>query len=61
MTPNFFVISSRLERASGHAFIPQLAEAFPGRLRTISLSRPSLEDAFLHHAGRRFHDAAAAS
>lgn len=46
----------RLERPAGHAFIPQLVEAFPGRLRTVSLSRPSLEDAFLHHAGRRFAD-----
>jgi ABC-2 type transport system ATP-binding protein len=58
VTPQVFGAQLRLERASGHAFIPQLAEAFPGRLRTISLSRPSLEDAFLHHAGRRFTDAA---
>lgn len=56
VTPQAFGDVLRLERASGHAFIPQLAEAFPGRLRTISLSRPSLEDAFLHHAGRRFSD-----
>jgi len=61
VTPQAFGDQLRLERAAGHAFIPQLAEAFPGRLRTISLSRPSLEDAFLHHAGRRFHDAAASS
>ncbi|MBI5246689.1 MAG: ATP-binding cassette domain-containing protein [Elusimicrobia bacterium] len=61
VTPQAFGDQLRLERAAGHAFIPQLAEAFPGRLRTISLSRPSLEDAFLHHAGRRFNDAAAAS
>lgn len=50
----------RLEREAGHAFIPQLVEAFPGRLKTVSLSRPSLEDVFLHHAGRRFADAEAA-
>ncbi len=56
VTPQAFGDTLRLERASGHAFIPQLAEAFPGRLRTVSLSRPSLEDAFLHHAGRRFSD-----
>lgn len=58
VTPQAFGGMLRLERAAGHAFIPQLVEAFPGRLRTISLSRPSLEDAFLHHAGRRFADAA---
>lgn len=49
----------RLEHEKGHAFIPQLVEAFPGRLKTVSLSRPSLEDVFLHHAGRRFADAEA--
>ena len=56
VTPQAFGATLRLERDSGHAFIPQLVEAFPGRLRTVSLSRPSLEDAFLHHAGRRFAD-----
>ncbi len=60
VAPQAFGGQLRLERASGHAFIPQLVEAFPGRLRTVSLSRPSLEDAFLHHAGRRFADAEAA-
>ncbi len=60
VTPQAFGAQLRLERAAGHAFIPQLVEAFPGRLRTVSLSRPSLEDAFLHHAGRRFSDAAEA-
>ncbi len=56
VTPQAYGAQLRLERAAGHAFIPQLVEAFPGRLRTVSLSRPSLEDAFLHHAGRRFAD-----
>ncbi|MBI2386340.1 MAG: ATP-binding cassette domain-containing protein [Elusimicrobia bacterium] len=61
VTPQAFGATLRLERAAGHAFIPQLVEAFPGRLRTVSLSRPSLEDAFLHHAGRRFADSDEAS
>lgn len=43
----------RLEKAKGHAFIPQLAEAFPGLLRSVNLSRPTLEDVFIHHTGRR--------
>lgn len=59
VTPQAFGAQLRLERAKGHEFIPQLVEAFPGRLRSVSLSRPSLEDAFLHHAGRRFADAEA--
>lgn len=61
VTPQAFGAQLRLERAAGHAFIPQLVEAFPGRLRSVSLSRPSLEDAFLHHAGRRFSDSDEAS
>ncbi|MCM2304651.1 MAG: ABC transporter ATP-binding protein [Elusimicrobia bacterium] len=61
VTPQAFGAQLRLERTAGHAFIPQLVEAFPGRLRTVSLSRPSLEDAFLHHAGRRFADSDEAS
>ena len=36
VTPQAFGGQLRLERASGHAFIPQLVEAFPGRLRTVS-------------------------
>lgn len=61
VTPRAFGAQLRLERAQGHEFIPQLVEAFPGRLRSVSLSRPSLEDAFLHHAGRRFADAEASA
>ncbi len=57
--PQVYGETLRLEREAGHAFIPQLVEAFPGRLKTVSLSRPSLEDVFLHHAGRRFADAEA--
>lgn len=44
----------RLEREKGHSFIPQLVEAFPGLIRSVSLSKPSLEDVFLHHTGHRF-------
>lgn len=44
----------RLERERGHAFIPQLVEAFPGLIRSVSLSKPSLEDVFIHHTGHRF-------
>ena len=58
--PRVFEGSLRIELEAAHAFIPKLVEAFPGRLRTVSLSKPSLEDAFLHHAGRRFSDAEAA-
>lgn len=55
--PEAYGATVRVEREAGHAFIPQLVEAFPGRLKTVNLSKPSLEDVFLHHAGRRFADA----
>jgi ABC-2 type transport system ATP-binding protein len=43
----------RMERGQGHAFIPQLVEAFPGLVQSVSLSKPTLEDVFIHHTGRR--------
>jgi ABC-2 type transport system ATP-binding protein len=43
----------RLERPKGHSFIPELVEAFPGLVQSVSLSKPSLEDVFIHHTGRR--------
>lgn len=43
----------RLERAGGASFIPRLVEAFPGLVQSVSLSKPTLEDVFIHHTGRR--------
>jgi ABC-2 type transport system ATP-binding protein len=42
----------RLERGQGHSFIPQLVEAFPGEIQSISLSKPTLDDVFIHFTGR---------
>lgn len=44
----------RLELADGHLWISQLVEAFPGRIRSITLSQPTLEDVFIARTGRRF-------
>ncbi|MDE1977147.1 MAG: ABC transporter ATP-binding protein [Elusimicrobia bacterium] len=44
----------RIERENGHAFIPQIVEAFPGAIKTVSLSKPTLEDVFMHRTGHRF-------
>lgn len=44
----------RLERPEAHAFVPALIEAFPGSIEAVTLSRPTLEDVFVHHTGRRF-------
>ncbi len=43
----------RIERDAGHQFIPQLVEAFPGRIAAISLAKPTLEDVFIHRTGHR--------
>jgi ABC-2 type transport system ATP-binding protein len=41
-----------LERARGHELVPRIVEAFPaGRLRSVSLRRPTLSDAFLAITG----------
>jgi len=44
----------RLERENGHHFITDVVEAFPGEIQTISVSKPTLEDVFIHRTGHRF-------
>lgn len=48
----------RIERADGAAFVPRLAEAFPGAIRSITVGQPTLEDVFFHRTGRRFEEPA---
>jgi ABC-2 type transport system ATP-binding protein len=41
-----------VEREQGHALVPRIVEAFPpGRLRSVSLRRPTLGDAYLAITG----------
>lgn len=44
----------RIERREGHEFIPRLVEAFPGRIDSVSLRKPTLEDVFTRLTGRRY-------
>ncbi len=44
----------RMERENGHHFVPDLVEAFPGEIKAISVSKPSLEDVFIHRTGHKF-------
>ncbi len=44
----------RIERESGHRFVPDLVEAFPGEIQAISVSKPALEDVFIHRTGHKF-------
>ena len=44
----------RLELENGHRFIAEVFEAFPGEIEAVSVSKPSLEDVFIHRTGHRF-------
>jgi ABC-2 type transport system ATP-binding protein len=43
----------RIERDRAHEFIPGLVESFPGEIDAVSFGKPTLEDVFVHHTGRR--------
>ena len=38
----------RLEIENGHRFVPDVVEAFPGEIQALSVSKPTLEDVFIH-------------
>jgi ABC-2 type transport system ATP-binding protein len=44
----------RIERENGHRFVTELVEAFSGEMEAISVSKPTLEDVFIHRTGHRF-------
>jgi ABC-2 type transport system ATP-binding protein len=44
----------RFERENGHRFVTDVVEAFPGEIEAISISKPTLEDVFIHRTGHRF-------
>lgn len=48
----------RIERLDGAAFVPRLAESFPGLIRSITVGRPTLDDVFLQRTGHRLRDGA---
>jgi ABC-2 type transport system ATP-binding protein len=50
----------RFESEEAHRMIPRIAEAFPGRIGSITVSRPTLEDVFLKHTGRGLYAGEAA-
>jgi ABC-2 type transport system ATP-binding protein len=41
----------RVEIASGHRFIAEAVEAFPGAIDSVGLHKPSLEDVFMRETG----------
>ena len=54
VAPSVYQSTIRLEHASGHRFITEVVEAFPGLIEGISVARPSLEDVFIQRTGHRF-------
>ena len=44
----------RLELADGHRWIARLVEVFPGRIKSVRLGKPTLEDVFIDRTGHRF-------
>jgi ABC-2 type transport system ATP-binding protein len=44
----------RIEHSRGPEFLTQLIEAFPGRIASVKVGKPTLEDVFIHHTGHRF-------
>ncbi len=46
--------SVRLERPEAPQLVAQLFEAFPGRIQSITLGKPTLEDVFIARTGHRF-------
>ena len=44
----------RFERTNGHRFVTDVVEAFPGEIEAISVSKPTLEDVFIHRTGHKF-------
>ncbi len=44
----------RLEIESGHRFVTDVVEAFPGEIQGVSVHKPSLEDVFIRRTGHRF-------
>lgn len=44
----------RIEIQEGHKFVPQLIESVPGKVASIQLGKPTLEDVFVHETGQIF-------
>jgi ABC-2 type transport system ATP-binding protein len=46
----------RIELERAHEFIPRLVEGLPGRIRSLTMRKPTLEDVFAKATGRRFRE-----
>jgi len=44
----------RIEVPDGHQWVSRLVEAYPGRITSVRLGKPTLEDVFIARTGHRF-------
>ncbi len=51
--------SLRIEHPRAHELIPQIVDAFPGEVKSLTFGRPTLEDVFIQKTGREFWSAEA--
>ncbi len=47
----------RIERPRGHEFVPDLIEAFPGEIESVTVGKPTLDDVFQRLTGHGLWDA----
>lgn len=57
LVPRVLAGAVRFERDGAHAFVPRLAEAFPGRIESLTVAQPTLEDVFLELTGHSLYEA----
>jgi ABC-2 type transport system ATP-binding protein len=43
----------RIERNRAHEFVTDLVESFPGEIDAVAFGKPTLEDVFVHHTGKK--------
>jgi ABC-2 type transport system ATP-binding protein len=44
----------RIEAPRAHELVRSIVEAFPGEVDAVTFGKPTLEDVFVHHTGRRW-------
>lgn len=54
LSPQIIGNTVRLERSNGHEFLPQLIQATGESVRSVTISKPTLEDVFIHKTGHQF-------
>ena len=54
MDASVFGQTVRFEHPRGHQFIPQLMDAFPGEIDSVTVGKPTLEDVFIRQTGQQF-------